>query len=254
MLSTINLFDSHAHLDDDKFNEDFEEVIEQITSSCIKYVVDVGASLESSAQAVEIAKKVPFVYAAVGLHPCDAEQCTEEGMQKIRELAKHEKVVAIGESGLDYYWDDCPRDVQKMSFIKHIELANELDLPLIVHNRDAHGVDERAADIILGLPQILIGFDRQLLGEEAISIHSNGRLGRNRNDEDEQHRQERDQRQDDEKQREAYIGERLEGVEASQAVARGTQGRLRSDSRHGISSFPAMSSVIRTSRFPDRSS
>ncbi|MBR3941943.1 MAG: TatD family hydrolase [Clostridia bacterium] len=139
MLSCVHLFDSHAHLDDDQFNEDFEEVIEQITSSCVKFVVDVGASIESSEKAVKIAQKVPFVYAAVGLHPCDADQCTEEGMQKIRELAKYEKVVAIGESGLDYYWDDCPRNVQKMSFIKHIELANELDLPLIVHNRDAHG-------------------------------------------------------------------------------------------------------------------
>ena len=95
------LFDSHAHLDDDQFNDDFEEVIEKITSSCVKFVVDVGASLESSEDAVKIAEKVPFVYAAVGLHPCSAEECTEEGMQKIRALAAHEKVVAIGESGLD---------------------------------------------------------------------------------------------------------------------------------------------------------
>lgn len=131
------LFDSHAHLDDAKFNEDFEEVIEKITSSAIKAVVDVGADLESSKKAVEIAEKYPFIYATVGIHPCDADT-TDSVFDEIKALATHKKVVAIGESGLDYYWDSVPRDVQKKSFIKHIELANELNLPLIVHNRDAH--------------------------------------------------------------------------------------------------------------------
>ena len=132
------LFDSHAHLDDAKFDLDLEEVVEKITSSCVKYVVDVGSNLESSKKAVALAEKYPFLYAAVGVHPCDAEE-TESVISEIEALAKRSKVVAIGESGLDYYWDDCPREVQKASFIKHIELANKLDLPLIVHNRDAHG-------------------------------------------------------------------------------------------------------------------
>lgn len=131
------LFDSHAHLDDAKFNEDFEEVIEKITSSAIKAVVDVGADLESSKKAVELSEKYPFIYAAVGIHPCDADT-TDIVFDEIKALATHKKVVAIGESGLDYYWDSVPRDVQKKSFIRHIELSNELNLPLIVHNRDAH--------------------------------------------------------------------------------------------------------------------
>lgn len=132
------LFDSHAHLDDAKFDLDLEEVVEKITSSCVKYVVDVGSNLESSKKAVELSEKYPFLYAAVGVHPCDAEE-TDLVFPEIEKLAKHKKVVAIGESGLDYYWDDCPKDIQKASFIKHIELASKLNLPLIVHNRDAHG-------------------------------------------------------------------------------------------------------------------
>lgn len=137
-MEKIKLFDSHAHLDDDKFNNDFEEVIEKITSSCVEFVVDVGSNLENSKKAVKIAEKIPFCYAAVGVHPCDALE-TDSVIDEIYALAHHEKVVAIGESGLDYYWDDCPKDVQISSFIKHIELANEMDLPIIVHNRDAHG-------------------------------------------------------------------------------------------------------------------
>ena len=131
------LFDTHAHLDDDKFNDDFDEVIEKITSSEVKYIVDIGADLESSKKAVDIASKYPFIYAAVGVHPCSADT-TDSCIDELFALAKNEKVVAIGESGLDYYWDDVERDVQKASFIRHIELANKLDLPLIVHNRDAH--------------------------------------------------------------------------------------------------------------------
>lgn len=132
------LFDSHAHLDDAKFEQDLEEVVAKITSSAVALMVDVGADLKSSEKAVELAEKYPFIYAAVGIHPSDADTATAETLLKIRALARSKRVVAIGESGLDYYWDNVDREVQKASFVQHIALSNELELPLIVHNRDAH--------------------------------------------------------------------------------------------------------------------
>ncbi len=134
----MGLFDSHAHLDDEQFNTDLEEVMLAITSSDVSMLVDVGSSLPSSEKAVRIAEKYPCVYAAVGIHPCDADTADESAFSVLYQLAQREKVVAIGESGLDYYWDSVDREIQKNAFIQHILLANELDMPLIVHNRDAH--------------------------------------------------------------------------------------------------------------------
>lgn len=135
----MQLFDSHAHLDDDKFNADLKETAEKIAASDVSLLVDVGSNIKTSEKAIKIAEQYPFVYAAVGIHPCDAFETDEEqNMQHLRELAVHEKVVAIGETGLDYYWDDVDRETQKRGFIRQIALANELKLPLIVHNRDAH--------------------------------------------------------------------------------------------------------------------
>lgn len=135
----MQLFDSHAHLDDDKFNADLKETAEKIAASDVSLLVDVGSNMKTSEKAVKIAESYPFVYAAVGVHPCDAfETDEEENMQRLKALAAHEKVVAIGETGLDYYWDDVDRETQKRGFIRQIALANELKLPLIVHNRDAH--------------------------------------------------------------------------------------------------------------------
>ena len=135
----MQLFDSHAHLDDDKFNADLKETAEKIAASDVSLLVDVGSNIKTSEKAIKIAEQYPFVYAAVGIHPCDAFETDEEqNMQHLRELAAHEKVVAIGETGLDYYWDDVDRETQKRGFIRQIALANELKLPLIVHNRDAH--------------------------------------------------------------------------------------------------------------------
>lgn len=135
----MQLFDSHAHLDDDKFNADLKETAEKIAASDVSLLVDVGSNIKTSEKAIKIAEQYPFVYAAVGIHPCDAFETDEEqNMQHLRELAVHEKVVAIGETGLDYYWDDVDRETQKRGYIRQIALANELKLPLIVHNRDAH--------------------------------------------------------------------------------------------------------------------
>mgnify|MGYP004546934405 FL=1 len=135
----MQLFDSHAHLDDDKFNADLKETAEKIAASDVSLLVDVGSNMITSEKAIKIAEQYPFVYAAVGIHPCDAfETGEEQNMQHLKAMAAHEKVVAIGETGLDYYWDDVDRETQKRGFIRQIALANELKLPLIVHNRDAH--------------------------------------------------------------------------------------------------------------------
>lgn len=133
------LFDSHAHLDDDRFNEDRFEVINSLKNGGISYVVNIGADYKTSLNSVELANKYDFVYAAVGVHPYDATDVNECLIENLRTLAKsNKKVVAIGESGLDYSHEDANKEVQKKAFIRHIELANELDLPIVVHNRDSH--------------------------------------------------------------------------------------------------------------------
>ncbi len=134
------LFDSHAHINDERFDEDRDEVIEHLRENSIDLVVNPGADMPSSRSAVELANKVDFIYSAVGVHPHDVETMTDKDLEELKNLAKeNEKVVAIGEIGLDYYYDLSPRELQKGWFIKQIELANELGLPFIVHDRDAHG-------------------------------------------------------------------------------------------------------------------
>lgn len=134
------LFDSHAHINDERFDEDRDEVIEHLRENSIDLVVNPGADMPSSRSAVELANKVDFIYSAVGVHPHDVETMADKDLEELKNLAKeNEKVVAIGEIGLDYYYDLSPRELQKEWFIKQIELANELGLPFIVHDRDAHG-------------------------------------------------------------------------------------------------------------------
>ena len=132
------LFDSHTHLDDDKFNEDREAVIEKIRQSGVCGLVNIGCNIPTCEQSIELAEKYDFIYATVGFHPCDTDKMREEHIEKLREYAKHKKVVAIGEIGLDYYWDNVPRDVQKYWFERQMKLAEELDMPVTIHNRDAH--------------------------------------------------------------------------------------------------------------------
>lgn len=131
------LFDSHAHLDDERFGEDRVDVIEAMPGAGVGLIMNVGADMPSSRRSVVLAKKYPFIYAAVGVHPHEVEEMTDEDLQDLRELAGEEKVRAIGEIGLDYYYDNSPRDKQKYWFEKQIELAQELDMPIIIHCRDA---------------------------------------------------------------------------------------------------------------------
>lgn len=137
----MRLIDSHAHLDDEKFNEDREILIEQIKQSGIEKIISAGYSLEGSKQAIELANKYEFIYATAGISPNDIPQTEEElwiMLKEIKEIVqKNSKVIAIGEIGLDYYWNKENKSLQNLAFQKQIELANELKLPIVIHTREA---------------------------------------------------------------------------------------------------------------------
>jgi len=134
------IFDTHAHYDSSRFKTDRDEVLSALPAAGVTLVVNPGCDIPSSRMAVELAERHPHVYAAVGIHPSDCDDFTEADIETLRQLAGHEKVVAIGEIGLDYYWkDNAPKEFQELVFRRQIELALELDLPVIVHDREAHG-------------------------------------------------------------------------------------------------------------------
>ncbi len=132
------LFDTHAHLDDEKFALDRDEVIKKANDEGVSLIVNVAADMESAVTTLDLAEKHSFIYAAVGVHPYDAPYLKEEDISKLKEMAKNKKVVAIGEIGLDYHFEDTDKEGQKRGFIRQIELAKELRLPYIVHDRDSH--------------------------------------------------------------------------------------------------------------------
>ena len=132
-------FDTHAHYDSSKFDSDRDAVLASLPENGVSLVVDPGDNTERSRRAVALAHQYPFLYAAVGWHPEEAEGWTADSLNEIRTLASDPRVVAIGEIGLDYYWDKTYTDLQKAMFRAQIELALELDLPVIVHDREAHG-------------------------------------------------------------------------------------------------------------------
>ena len=133
------IFDSHSHYNDAAFSDDLEKVLEKIQVRGVQTVVNVGADIDSSALAVRQAARYPFMYCSVGIHPEDADQALDGGiMDRLSSLAEGDRVVAIGEAGLDYHYDDRkPDEVQKEAFIRQIELANRTKKPLIIHSRDA---------------------------------------------------------------------------------------------------------------------
>ena len=134
------LFDTHAHYDDEAFDPDREPLLESLPQRGVALVVNPGCDPESSRKAVAYAAEYPHVYAAVGIHPENCGGFTPADMDALRQLAQQPKVVAIGEIGLDYYWEDNPpRAFQQTVFRKQLALAAELDLPVIVHDREAHG-------------------------------------------------------------------------------------------------------------------
>jgi len=132
------IFDTHAHLDSEQFEEDFDVIIQNIINNKISLIVNPGCDIPTSKKSVELSKKYDFIYSAVGFHPHEAKYMDETSINDIENLANlNKKVVAIGEIGLDYYYDFSPRDVQEYVFVRQMELANKLDLPFIIHSRDA---------------------------------------------------------------------------------------------------------------------
>lgn len=131
------IFETHAHYDDKAFDRDRDQLIELFKNEGIAPIVNVGASLESTISTLELAHRYDHVYAAIGVHPSDCAELTEEDIKWLKSFAGDEKVVAIGETGLDYHYDEPDKDTQKKWFIRQIELAKETGLPLVVHSRDA---------------------------------------------------------------------------------------------------------------------
>ena len=141
------LFDTHAHLDDVSFDEDRRELIESLPGAGIGLVMNPGCSFASSKNAISLAESHDFIYAAVGSHPDVADEVDDALIAQYRELCKlHPKVKAIGEIGLDYHYEDIPREIQQRAFRLQMELARELDLPVIVHEREAHEDGMRIVD------------------------------------------------------------------------------------------------------------
>ena len=131
------IFDSHAHYDSEQFNEDRDELLNAMESKGVGTILNSGASWDSVTEVVELAEKYPFMYAAVGVHPDEVGALNDERFEYMKAQCQKEKVVAVGEIGLDYYWDNESHDVQQKWFIKQLELAREMDLPVIIHSRDA---------------------------------------------------------------------------------------------------------------------
>lgn len=132
------LIDSHAHLQDEAFQDDLPQVLQRANEAGLEKIICIGYDYESSAEAVKIARKYRQVYAVVGVHPHDAKTLSEETMAGLYKLAREPKVVAIGEIGLDFYRNLSPRDIQEKAFIAQIKLAQELYKPIVIHDRDAH--------------------------------------------------------------------------------------------------------------------
>ena len=133
----FKIFDTHAHYDDEAFDEDRDTLLAQLPAEGIAKVVNIGASLASCRRTLELMEQYDYIYGAIGVHPSDTVELNEEHMQWLREACGHEKCVAVGEIGLDYYWDEPERDIQKKWFLRQLDLARELSLPVVIHSREA---------------------------------------------------------------------------------------------------------------------
>jgi len=131
------IFDSHAHYDDEQFDEDRETLLDSMQSRGIGYIVNVGANIASGRETIGLTKRFANVYGAVGVHPSEVEELNDENMAWLKKAAKKPKIVAIGEIGLDYHWEEPAPELQKQWFEAQLELAREVKLPVIIHSRDA---------------------------------------------------------------------------------------------------------------------
>lgn len=131
------IFETHAHYDDEQFDMDREALLLSMPEQGVGTIVNVSATYASCQRVVDLVQKYPFMYAAVGIHPDEVGSLNEERFQQMKELCKQEKVVAVGEIGLDYYWDNESHDLQKEWFVRQLDLARELNLPVLIHSREA---------------------------------------------------------------------------------------------------------------------
>ena len=133
----LKLFDSHAHYNDEAFDKYREELLDEIYKSGVELIMNVSYDMPSSYKTAEIVNKYSFVYGAVGVHPHDSKDVKPSDYDELKKLSQNKKIVAIGETGLDYHYDNSPRDIQKREFKNHLSLAEELKLPVIIHEREA---------------------------------------------------------------------------------------------------------------------
>lgn len=152
------IFDTHTHYDDEQFDEDREQLLLSLAESGVGAIANMGASMRGAKDSVVLAKKYPFVYAAVGIHPDHAKELNEEEFAVLKKLAAEEKVVAIGEIGLDYYWDATEREEQKCWFKRQLALAQEMSLPVVIHSREA------AADTLEIMKEAYVASGKTLTG------------------------------------------------------------------------------------------
>ncbi len=149
----MELFDTHAHLDFPRFDKDRDEVIKRAQNKDVKTIVNIGSNMTSSRNSVELSRRYENIYAVIGIHPHDADTFKLNVSKKLNKLADNDKVVAIGEIGLDFHYDNSPREKQKQSFRAQLRLAKKLNLPVVIHTRDADQEtlnilkDEKAKDI-----------------------------------------------------------------------------------------------------------
>lgn len=131
------IFDTHAHYDDESFDEDRDALLSSMQENGVGTIVNIAASMRSCRTTLELTEKYPFVYGVLGVHPSDTAELTEDDMEWIKAHSAAEKILAIGEIGLDYYWDEPDRAIQKKWFVRQLQIAKETGLPVVIHSRDA---------------------------------------------------------------------------------------------------------------------
>lgn len=131
------IFETHAHYEDRAFDDDREDLLNSLSKNNIEYVVNVSSAIETVKQSIDLAESYEYIYASVGIHPQETKSMDEDKLLWLKEMAKHKKVVAIGEIGLDYYWDTTDPKTQKLWFKKQMDMAKDLAKPLVIHSRDA---------------------------------------------------------------------------------------------------------------------
>ncbi len=146
------LFDTHAHLNDNRFDDDRGALISLLPSKNVSTVVNIGDSVEASKESIALAKEYPFIFATVGIHPHWAKEVTYEMLKEIEDLAKEDKVVAIGEIGLDYHYDNSPKNVQAKVFRAQMDIAKKLNMPVVIHSREA---TQDTIEILKEYPEVI---------------------------------------------------------------------------------------------------